>query len=71
MNIKVNYFPKYLWKYLPYEYFSLNKKEVTLFGVFALKDIENKEELFVNYNESHIYPIDSVPEWMIEPPNFS
>jgi len=36
-----------------------------------LKDIENKEELFVNYNECHIYPIDDIPEWMIEPPKFS
>ncbi len=24
----------------------------------------------MNYNESHIYPIDDIPEWLIEPPKF-
>lgn len=71
MNIDVKYLPRYLLKYLPYEDYSNDIKSITLFGVFAIKDIEDREELFVNYNESHIYPIDNVPEWMIDPPSHS
>lgn len=70
ISIKSDYFPSYLLRYLPYQYFTVKEKEITLFGVFALKEIEDREQLFVNYNESHIYPIDDIPEWLIEPPKF-
>ena len=39
INIKADYLPQYLLRYLPYEYYTLNKKEITLFGVFAVKEI--------------------------------
>lgn len=42
MNIKVDYFPKYLLKFLPYEDYTANKKAITLFGIFSIKNIEHK-----------------------------
>jgi hypothetical protein len=39
MNIKIDYFPTYLLRYLPYENYTANKKEITLFGVFSVKEI--------------------------------
>ena len=36
--------------------------------MFAARDISDGEELYVNYCENHIYPIDDFPDWMVEPP---
>lgn len=37
INIRTDYFPRYLLRYLPYEDFVADKKIITLFGVFSIK----------------------------------
>jgi hypothetical protein len=43
LSIKPHYFPKHLLRYLPYEDYTTDLKNITLFGIFAIKEIEDKE----------------------------
>ncbi len=36
--------------------------------MFSLRELHPGEELFVNYLEHHVHPIDDIPEWLVEPP---
>lgn len=39
ISLGPTYFPRHLLRYLPYEYYTVQEKQITLFGVFALKEI--------------------------------
>jgi len=72
IEYQINFFPNHLKKYLPYnEHLPLEMKKKNkkgrIYAVFAREPIQNNEELYVDYCENHIYPIDAIPEWMAEP----
>jgi len=37
-------------------------------GIFALRDIEDGEELFVDYMDCNFYDVNDTPDWLIRPP---
>lgn len=37
-------------------------------GIFALRDIEDGEELFVDYMDCNFYDVNDAPDWLIRPP---
>lgn len=40
-------------------------------GVFALRDIKDGEELFMDYIENNMFDVAHTPDWMVKPPPLS
>jgi hypothetical protein len=47
---------------------NLKEDTLTAVGIFSIRELHSGEELFTNYLEHHVYPVDNIPEWLIEPP---
>ena len=67
-SVKRKYLPKSYYKYLPNVNYE-DGETLNILGVFAVTDLDDDEELFVDYWNLYAFDVEKIPDWLCIPPD--
>jgi hypothetical protein len=67
ISIQKDFLPRSYTRYLPNVNLDKND-QLNVLGMVTLRDIEDNEELFVDYWDVYLYDKEKAPDWLVVPP---
>ena len=67
-EVPYDFFPSKFLRYLPNFNYSKSNKSFKIVGIVSLKEINNGDELFVDYIDEELVPYSFKPDWLLKPP---